>query len=413
MTLTVFHRWHDLAPLCRVLRGAWSDLFRGPAGMKRKELIGLRGYVRRMEETFNDGDADFDKSLNSGWHPHYHVILLVPREKLSVLSDYEAELRKVWVSLVRKHSLKEFGEDIPASYLSSFEEHGLYFSRYASDEHAVCCGCPHGKAGDLFEVKDGKYLAKIMGTDLPLYGGDTEMTSFLMKNSKTPFELLKCEVTANLADLWCEYAIATKKIPCFTYSKGLKAEVDAYFDSLSDSVVESAVALPTEGLVVRLTPKDYQWLYRHFLVGKLLDVAAEGYDVAKAWLKDSFGIAVLEEEVAPPALNDSLDVPLVNDVAAPFVEETSMFAGDLVKTVDDCTFDLADVVNEESCSTIIVEESSKFVGKFGRKKGFSAVSVVCHDVTLSDFLYLVDFNSQSTVPLILESQFDYKNKAPP
>ena len=128
MTLTVYHRWHDLAPLCRVLRGAWSDLFaRSKAGQARKEHIGLRGYIRRMEETFNDGDADFDETLNSGWHPHYHVILLVPRERLSELSDYEPELRKVWVELVRKHYLKIFGEDIPAAFHSSFEEHGLVF----------------------------------------------------------------------------------------------------------------------------------------------------------------------------------------------------------------------------------------------------------------------------------------------
>ena len=156
MTLTVFHRWHYLAPLYRVLSGAWSDLFRGSAGLKRKEYIGLRGYIRRLEETFNDGDANFDESLNSGWHPHYHVILLVPREKLSVLSDYEMELRKVWGSLVRNHFLKEFGEDIPVAYLPSFEEHGLVFSRYETAQHARRCGCQKGKAGDLFEVKDGQ-----------------------------------------------------------------------------------------------------------------------------------------------------------------------------------------------------------------------------------------------------------------
>lgn len=339
LTLTVFHRWNNLAPLIKVLRDSWSDLFRGPAGMKRKERIGLRGYIRRMEETFNDADSDFDESLNSGWHPHYHVILLVPREKLSVVSDYETELRSVWVELVRKHYLKTFGEDIPSSYLPAFREHGLVFSRYVSDEHAARCGCPDGKAGVLFEVKDGKYLAKIMGTDAPLYGGDSELT-YLSKRSKTPFDLLKCEVTANLADLWCEYAIATKKIPCFTYSKGLQGEVDSYFDSMSGRSVSGSVDLPTEGLVVRLKSEDYQWLYRHFQIGELLDVAAKGYDVAKAWLKDSFGIEVVEDEVAPPVLNDSLEVQeKVNDDAAPVVEESAMFVGDLVKTVDDCTFD--------------------------------------------------------------------------
>ena len=185
MTLTVYHRWHDLAPLCRVLRGAWSDLFsRSKAGQARKDYIGLRGYIRRMEETFNDGDSDFNESLNSGWHPHYHVILFVPRDRLAALSDYESELRKVWVKLVRKHFIKEF------AFLPSFESHGLLFSRFSSAVHARKCGCPHAHGGDLFEVKDGQYLAKVMGTDTPLYGGDSELTSWA-KFSKTPFDLLK------------------------------------------------------------------------------------------------------------------------------------------------------------------------------------------------------------------------------
>lgn len=376
MTLTIYHRWNDLTSLCRVLRGAWSDLFRGPAGMKRKEYIGLRGYIRRMEETFNDGDSDFNESLNSGWHPHYHVILFVPRERAELLSSYEPELRKVWVQLVRKHYFKVFGEEIPQAFLPSFDKHGLVFSRYSSTAHARKCGSKCGRAGDLFEVKDGKYLAKIMGTDSSLYGGDSELT-YSAKTSKTPFDLLKCKVTANLSDLWCEYAIATKKIPCFTFSKWLNTEVDAYFNSRSGKSSESSFDLPTEGLVVSLKPEDYHWLYRHFLIGELLDKASQGYAVAKAWLKDSFNIEVVED-AQPPALNDTADIEL--DVAP-------------------------------------IEESSKFVG---RKKALSVTNaqsseslpIVRHNLSLSD-LYFIVFNSQSPLPLISESQFDYRNKAPP
>ncbi len=386
MTLTVYHRWNNLAPLCRVLRGAWSDLFaRSKAAQARKDYIGLRGYIRRMEETFNDGDSDFNQSLNSGWHPHYHVILFVPRDRVSSLSDYELELRKVWVKLVRKHYLKIFGEDIPAAFLPSFEEHGLVFSRFSSAVHARKCGCSHARGGDLFEVHDGKYLAKVMGIDTPLYGGDTELT-YSAKFSKTPFDMLKSKVTANLSDLWCEYAIATKKIPCFTFSKGLNKEVDAYFELLSESAAASSVDLPTEGLVVSLKPEDYHRLYRHFLIGELLDKASQGYAVAKAWLKDSFNIEVVE--TAPsPALNDSADIEM---------------------------------------DTAPLEESLKFVGKikidfsFGRKKALSvpnaqsveSLQIVRHNLSLSD-LYFTDFNSPNTFPLISESQFDYDNKAPP
>lgn len=323
MTLTVFHRWHDLAPLCRVLWNSWSELFRGPLGLKRKAYIGLRGYVRRMEETFNDGDEDYNGFLNSGWHPHYHVMLIVPRDKLSTLSAYESELQKLWVKLVRKYYRREFGEDISASYLPSFEKHGLFFSRFKSTKHARRCGCRHGRAGDLFEVKEGKYLAKVMGTDSPLYGGDAELTS-RFKQSKTPFNLLRCELTANLSDLWCEYAIATKKIACFTFSFGLQAEVDKYFESLhggASAVSDVKFSTEGEGFIVRLKVEDYKWLYRYGLIGQLLNKASKSFDVAKAWLKESFDIEVLadvdsvtdDENLASQNIASSIDDNATDD----------------------------------------------------------------------------------------------------
>lgn len=310
MTLTLYHRWAYLDSLCNVLRNAWSELFRGPRGMKRKQYIGLRGYIRRMEETFNDGE-DMSET-NAGWHPHYHVILLIPRDKLQILSDYEEELKEVWVKLVSKHYKAEFCEDVPASYYETFKQHGLVLSRYKSDEHAARCGNANGKAGDLLEVHDGKYLAKIIGTDDALYGGDTELTAGMQKNSKAPFDLLCGKVTANLADLWAEYALATKKIPCFTFSHGLQKEVDTYFGSVQSQSV-AGDTLPEEKFVVAISPEDYHWLYRHCLTGTLLAKAKEGYEPLKQWLKENFNIDLVE--------TDSKDSLVLDDSVIEFIAE--------------------------------------------------------------------------------------------
>ncbi len=70
-----------------------------------------------------------------------------------------------------------------------------------------------------------------------MYGGDTELTAGMQKNSKAPFDLLRGKVTASLADLWCEYALATKKMASFTFSHGLQKEVDTYFASFNQSSV--------------------------------------------------------------------------------------------------------------------------------------------------------------------------------
>lgn len=307
MTLTLYHRWHALAPLCRVLRQAWSRLFGGgKAGVARKKYIDLQGYIRRMEETINDGGAagSDDKFYNAGWHPHYHVVLMIPREKLQLLSDYEERLREIWVELVRKYFVDEFGEDIPASYHEAFKQHGLVFSRYKSAEHARACGCKHGKAGDLFEVKDGKYLAKMLGYDSSeVYGIESEFTLQRAKNSKAPFDLLCGELTPNSVDLWCEYAIATKGVPCFTFSQGLEQKVAAYYEAHPDEKLAEYVLpkqAPAEVVVLRLKSEDFHWLYRHFQLGELLAKSKGERAAVVSWLKENFGFEVveLEEDVA-------------------------------------------------------------------------------------------------------------------
>ena len=151
MTLTIFHRWHSLKGLVSVLKKAWNYFFTGTrAATRRASKMCLRGYIRRMEETLNRGDGQ-----NTGWHPHYHVILFIPRDRLSVLSGMENELRDAWFNAVTRYFEAEFGEPIPASYSESFRKHGLWLSRsfdylfnlsnveFTSDVVSgfrVCCG---------------------------------------------------------------------------------------------------------------------------------------------------------------------------------------------------------------------------------------------------------------------------------
>ena len=77
--------------------------------------------------------------------------------------------------------------------------------------------------------------------------------------------------------MWCEYALATKKIPCFTFSQGLQKEVNTYFASVQSSSV-AGDELPEEKLVGAIRPEDYRWLHRHFQTGNLLAKAKEGYE---------------------------------------------------------------------------------------------------------------------------------------
>ena len=59
---------------------------------KRRAAMDLQGYVRRLEITINDGLITPDGEIlpNAGWHPHFHVILFVPKDKFGTVSDMEA-----------------------------------------------------------------------------------------------------------------------------------------------------------------------------------------------------------------------------------------------------------------------------------------------------------------------------------
>ena len=279
MTLTTFHRWNHLDCLLGVLREAWKDLLSNYAGRKRATAVDLQGWVRRTEITINDGD---ENTTNAGWHPHYHAILIVPKDKLQLLSDSEQQWRDAWVDAVCKHYEKIVGEKIDESYLPAFRLHGLMFSRvYDGDAKSY---------GALRHVDDSKYLAKIMGYDpAEVYGGDKEMASATLKNSKIPFDLIRdSSLPAGDVDLWVEYAFATKGVPAIRFSKGLEDRVNAYFAEHPEQDKSSYKVRPAESVVASLSKDVHQFLYRNFKLDALKQVAAKGYDALCAWLKDTY-----------------------------------------------------------------------------------------------------------------------------
>ena len=294
MTLTTFHRWHYLDELRIVLREAWKDFFSSYSGRKRVAAVDLQGWIRRLEITINDGDKidfstgevlidDGGSDFNSGWHPHFHAILIVPKDKLELLSSLEQEWRDAWVVCVQKQFKKVFGEEIDSSYLPAFRQHGLWFSRYSKDSY-------RGKKGDLRPVDTGDYLAKIMGYDSPeVYGGDSEMTASDAKNSKIPFDLIRdAKLPASNVDLWVEYAFATKGVPAFKFSVGLEDKVNDYFKNHPDKAKSSDNGNFASSVIGSLDNDIYRLLCRNFLLDDLKKKIAEGYDALCSWLKATF-----------------------------------------------------------------------------------------------------------------------------
>lgn len=274
MTLTVFHRWHPLKGLVSVLKKAWNYFFTGTrAATRRAEKMGLCGYIRRMEETLNRG-----KGYNSGWHPHYHVLLFVSRDKLDVLSSMESELREAWCGAVLRYFESEFGESIPASYVRSFCEHGLWLSRYSVDSVA-------SSLAPLRIVDDGSYMAKIMGCDsLSVYGGDMELSSVTQKDSFIPFDLL-CEDTAENNDLWVEYVLAMKGELNFYFSQKLTRMVREYYVAHPEKVFSRACS---ESVVACMSFPAYRFFYDICGLREFFSHALADYASFLSWCRDKY-----------------------------------------------------------------------------------------------------------------------------
>lgn len=312
MTLTIYHRWNSLDGAIRVLQNSWDKfLVSGRPAQKRQAEMGLVGNARRLEININDGDENFDENgkpdTNSGWHPHFHVLLFVPTDKFGALSDMEHQMKKDWAEIVASQYKQEFGEEIDASFMPALERCGLYLSRFNKGE----------RKGELRPVKDSRYLDKIQGYDpTNVYGGDNEVAADSFKNSKIPFDLL-LEVTAANIDLWCEYAIATKGMAALRISKPLAKKINEYFAAHPDKD-PIPKDLPPSKVVAHLEHTIYRLFYRNFLIPQLKAKAAEGFDALRSWVKDKMvelGVSALcDDPTALPRPPNSVDDLLSNKI---------------------------------------------------------------------------------------------------
>ena len=321
MTLTIFHRWNPLRGLLRVLSRSWDRFFAsGRPAVTRTKQMGVQAYIRRLEETITDGKDT--QGYNSGWHPHYHVILFVPKDKLSLISDMEEELQEAWFEIVNHFFAEEFGEEIDPSYASSFKKHGLVFSRYSdvdlkssARKKSRCVRFAKKRKNGkrpIRPVDDSDYMAKTVGCDPKvLYTGESEMTSIHAKNSRIPFDLL-CDDTAGNNDLWVEYALATKGLRSFVFSRGLGGRVRDYFEAHPErDSVKSFVK--SDKVVAQLENDVYRLLYRACKVDEMLRVAVRGYDSLCDWFRDFY----LKLGYSADEITDEM-LPLPPNTCSPF-----------------------------------------------------------------------------------------------
>jgi hypothetical protein len=206
LTVTFSHkRWDDLVSIL----GAFLEALRAMTGARRyralREEFAVVGWVRALEVTYSDV---------SGWHPHGHILVFLPREV--DFSAYADAFRLLWSEALAKVGL-------------SCNEHGFKWSDT--------------------DARVSEYVAK-WGHD-PRWDADAEMTKIPAKSGRgsslSPLQLLRmaADGDSQAGALYREYSIAFKGRAQLMPTPGLyelllgeaaKTDAEVMADSVADMV---------------------------------------------------------------------------------------------------------------------------------------------------------------------------------
>ena len=247
VTLTLQHKWGDkLRDLMNDLKAAWRYTFSGTKRKRFNERFGVKGYINSTEVRV---------SLSTGWHPHMHVLFLLEKGEKPNLQDMEACLL--------------------AGYGKHLVDKGYLVNGYTIDVR-------------MSETTDGlveEYLTKSaiqLSVSAEVSGGQLKESS----TSLSPFQLLYMyRLTGDevYAQLYREYAVATKGRKQLAWSRNLKKELLPDVEEKSDEeLVAEEEVVEDEQVLEVLDREEWQKVCEENLRGELLQVACHGN---RAWLQ--------------------------------------------------------------------------------------------------------------------------------
>lgn len=201
MTLTARHRRRSLRVMTERLTRA-RDLMQGRKAYQRLRQLHLVGSVTVREVTHGD---------RNGWHPHYHILLLVKadsdRDALSLVEPF----RVVWLSCLRKAGLT--GTSERAFDVRSGDAVSAYLSKHGRDESDKAAAASARAGWGMAEEMTQSRAKRGRGTpDAP---------------SRSPMQILRDAAAGDDAAgrLWQEYCRVMFRKPQMIWSDGLKARI--------------------------------------------------------------------------------------------------------------------------------------------------------------------------------------------
>lgn len=201
MTLTARHRRRALGSLVKKMAAARNRMH-GRKAYQRLRTAAIVGTVAVREATHG---------AENGWHPHYHVLMVVRADSDAEALEILEPLRAVWLDCLRKEGLS--GTATRAFDIRGGDAVSAYLSKHGRDE---------ADKARAMAVRAGWGISEEMTQARTKRGRGTPGAP-----SRSPMQILRdfADGDEDAGPLWQEYCRVMFRKPQMVWSDGLKAAV--------------------------------------------------------------------------------------------------------------------------------------------------------------------------------------------
>lgn len=271
MTLTARHRRKGLAKLLDQLGGAKKRIQNRAAWKNLRNSGQLVGSVSIREATHG----------KNGWHPHYHVVMIIDAATEKQALDLLEPLRKVWIACLRKEGLT--GTRERAFHLSTGDTLAAYLAKHGRDD-AVRASAKDER-NEAWGVAEEATLSRAKKAD---------------GENRTPWQILRDARDGDAAaeKLWIEYGNAMWGRRQQVWSDGLKLRVGVIEIDDKEAAKVDAYTEDSDELLASWSRDGWNRV-RH-LRADLLDAAEVGGSEAVQTVLDGIGHGAEPVDISRP-----------------------------------------------------------------------------------------------------------------
>lgn len=237
-------------------------------GVLREEL-NIRHCVRVYEFTHG----------RNGWHPHIHMLVWIPKENFSKVTDYEANLNKAWMHALRFKAKQYWREHYPDLDDAAIEARLQTVFSFSSNHAGL----------KISKNPDGTPRRTTSAQYISGWKAHEELTRTDLKKANkghyTPHQIIDKAIAAKTAEerdkwlaLYAEYALATKGSRRIEISNsGLNKIIDAWLAEHPhvQYIEKKTMANPTAATMVCWFNENQWWFICNCIEPEVYDIRAQ------------------------------------------------------------------------------------------------------------------------------------------